>query len=157
MSADRPEARLEALGIVLPPPPPGVGRYIPARRYGDVITTASISAKDGPRLRFLGRLGSELSVADGQESARLALVNCLAAVRAELGSLDGVAEVVRITGYVASAPDFFEQHQVVDGASELAHEVFGDDAGRHVRAAVGVAALPNNCSVGIELTVTVAD
>lgn len=138
-----------------PTPPPGLGRYVAARRYGEVVTTSSISAKDGPVLRFLGRVGEDLDVAAGRESARLAALNCLRAVRAELGSLDAVSHAVRITGYVASAPDFHDQHLVVDAASAAVLDVLGDDAGRHVRAALGVLALPGRCSVGIELTVAV--
>lgn len=148
-----PEQRLVELGITLGSPPPPAGHYVPVRRYADVITTASISSKQGSELRHLGLLGADLDVAAGQESSRLAMINCLAAVRSEIGSLDLVSHVVRITGYVASAPGFVEQHKVMNGASDLALEVFGDDAGRHVRAAIGVASMPNNCSVGVELTV----
>lgn len=148
-----PEQRLGELGITLGAPPPPAGHYVPVRSYADVVTTASISSKQGGELRHLGLLGADLDVEAGQESSRLALINCLAAVRAEIGSLDLVSHVVRITGYVASAPGFVEQHKVMNGASDLALEVFGEDAGRHVRAAIGVASMPNNCSVGVELTV----
>lgn len=149
-----PEARLQQLGLVIGRAPSPAANYVPVRRYGSVVTTASISAKRGDQPRFLGRLGEELNVDEGRESARAALINCLAVVRAEIGSLDLVDHVVRITGYVASAPGFTDQHRVMDGACDLACELFGD-AGRHVRAAIGVAALPNNCSVAVELTVVV--
>lgn len=151
-----PEQRLAELGITLGAPPPPAGHYVPVRRYADVVTTASISSKQGGTLRHLGLLGADLDVPTGQQSARGAMINCLAAVRSEIGSLDLVSHVVRITGYVASAPGFLEQHTVMNGASDLAIEVFGEEAGRHVRAAVGVAAMPNNCSVGVELTVALA-
>lgn len=147
-----PQQRLADLGLELPIVPTPAGAYVPVRWVGQFVMTSSISAKAGGRPRYLGRLGEELTLAEGQESARLAVLNCLAAVASAVDDLNLVTSVVRVTGYVSSAPGFTEQHRVVDAASHLLGEIFGDD-GAHVRAAVGVAALPLNCSVGIELTV----
>lgn len=146
--------RLAALGLELPIVPTPAGAYLPVRRAGPFVITSSISAKDGARTRYLGRLGENLTIAEGRESARLAVLNTLAAV-ASVIDLDEVAAVVSVTGYVSSTPGFDKQHRVVDGASELLHDIFGD-AGRHTRAAIGVASLPLGCSVGIALTVVTA-
>ncbi len=101
-----------------------------------------------------GKLGGELTVEQGQAAARICALNCLAVVRAALGELDRVAQVVKLTGFVASAPGFTQQSQVVNGASELLVEVFGE-RGRHARAAVGVAELPLGAPVEVELVVEV--
>lgn len=154
--ADAREARLRELGYPIPRLAVPAGSYVPVVRYGDTLVTSSISAKDGPNTRLLGRLGADLDLETGQESARLAVLNCLAALRHELGSLDEIERIVRVVGYVNSSPDFTEQHRVVDAASNLLTDVFGD-RGVHVRAALGVASLPLGCSVGIEVTATAAE
>lgn len=151
MTPATPLDRLAARGLALPPPPSPAGSYVPARREGRVITTSSISAKHGATLRYLGQVGGDLSVDEGRRSASDATLNCLSVIHQLAGSLNRVESVVRVVGYVSSAPGFVDQHKVMDAASELLLDVFGD-AGAHTRAALGVAALPANCSVGVELT-----
>ena len=104
------------------------------------------------KLAFTGKLGLDLTVEEGYDAAKIACVNALAILKSELGSLDGVKRIVKVTGYVASAPDFYDQPKVVNGASELLAEVFGE-SGRHARAAVGCLSLPANTPVEIEMIV----
>lgn len=150
------EARLAALGITLPPPPAPQGSYQPARRVGNLVYTSGMSAiRDGQR-QYVGRLGAEISVEDGYASARGAAINCLAAVRSIVATLDAVEAVISLTGYVRSAPEFDRQPKVVDGASDLLTEVFGEK-GRHTRAAIGVSELPFGISVEALLVVALRD
>jgi enamine deaminase RidA (YjgF/YER057c/UK114 family) len=137
-------------------PPPPAGNYVPAVQVGGYITTSSISAKRDGQIRYPGRLGEELDLQDGIESARDAAINCIAAMRAELETLSRIARVVRVVGYVSSTPSFHDQHLVLNGASDVVLAVFGE-RGRHARAAIGVASLPLDCSVGVEITAYVGD
>lgn len=150
------EHRLAELGIVVPQLPPPVAVYVPAVRTGRVVYASGQTPTIDGVLQVRGRLGEGVSVEEGQRAARLAALNCLAEVRALLGSLDAVSRVVRLTGYVASAPGFGEQPYVINGASELMEQVFGD-AGRHARSAIGVAELPFGAPVEVELIVEVAE
>ncbi|MFW6598553.1 RidA family protein [Propionibacteriaceae bacterium Y2011] len=149
---DRIADRIRELGHELEVMPRPAGSYVPVKRAGDLVITSSISAKRGTELRHVGQVGDVIGLAEARESAVLAVINCLTVLRAELGSLERITDVVRLTGWVNSAPGFVDQHKVVDAASEFLVELYGD-AGRHARAALGIAALPMNCSVGIELTV----
>jgi Putative translation initiation inhibitor, yjgF family len=146
------EHRLAELGIVVPQLPPPVAVYVPAVRTGRVVYASGQTPTIDGVLQVRGRLGEGVSVEEGQRAARLAALNCLAEVRALLGSLDAVSRVLRLTGYVASAPGFGEQPYVMNGASELMEQVFGD-AGRHARSAIGVAELPFGAPVEVELIV----
>lgn len=146
------EARCRELGLSLEKLAVPAGNYVPARRFGDVVITSSISAKDGNTPRYLGKLGDTLDTDAGRESARDAAINCLAAIRSLIDSLDNISHAVRVVGYVNSTPDFDQHHKVVDAASDLLIDVFGE-RGQHTRAAIGVDGLPLNCSVGIELTI----
>lgn len=149
-----PLERLEQLGITLPPPIAPLAAYVPARRSGSfVYTSGQLPMVDGA-LPATGKVGDEVSSEAAAALARIAALNALAAVHALVG-LDSVVGVVKVVGYVASAPDFTGQPAVVNGASELLGEVFGD-AGAHARSAVGVAALPLGAPVEIELIVEVA-
>lgn len=150
------EQRLAELGIVVPQLPPPVAVYVPAVRTGRVVYASGQTPTIDGVLQVRGRLGEGVSIEEGQRAARLAGLNCLAEVRALLGSLDAVSRVVRLTGYVASAPGFGEQPYVMNGASELMEQVFGD-AGRHARSAIGVAELPFGAPVEVELIVEVAE
>jgi len=150
------EHRLAELGIVVPQLPPPVAVYVPAVRTGRVVYASGQTPTIDGVLQVRGRLGEGVSVEEGQRAARLAALNCLAEVRALLGSLDAVSRVLRLTGYVASAPGFGEQPYVMNGASELMEQVFGD-AGRHARSAIGVAELPFGAPVEVELIVEVAE
>jgi len=153
MSAER---RLADLGITVPTLPPPVASYVPAVRTGRLVFASGQTPTIGGVLQVRGKLGDGVSVEEGHRAARLAALNCLAEVRGLLGSLDAVSRVVRLTGYVASAPGFGEQPAVVNGASQLIEEVFGD-AGRHARSAIGVAELPFGAPVEIELIVEVRE
>jgi enamine deaminase RidA (YjgF/YER057c/UK114 family) len=149
-----PEERLSALGLALPPVPAPVAAYIPAVRSGaHVFTSGQLPMVDGA-LAMTGKVGAEVTAEQANELARTAALNAIAAVHAELGDLSNVRRIVKVVGYVASAPDFTGQPGVINGASELLGEVFGD-AGRHARSAVGVAVLPLDAPVEIELVVEV--
>ena len=146
--------RMAELGIELPPVPAPLASYVPARRVGDLVfSSGQLPTRDG-RPVYTGKLGQDLTVEQGQEAARVAALNCLAAVAAEIGSLDEIEAVVKLTGYVASAPGFVDQPLVANGASTLLEQVFGE-AGKHARAAVGVAELPRGVPVEVELIVCV--
>lgn len=150
------EGRLVELGISLPVLPPPVAVYVPAVRTGRIVYASGQTPTVEGVLQVRGKVGGDVTVEDGQRAARLAALNCLAEVRALLGSLDLVSRVVRLTGYVASAPGFGEQPSVINGASELLEQVFGE-AGRHARSAIGVAELPFGAPVEVELIVEVGE
>src|SRR2546422_4392318 len=144
------EARLAELKITLPPAPKPVATYVPAVRAGDLLFLSGTGPfKDGV-IAFAGKLGKDLTVEQGYEAARLTLLNSLARVRQELGTLDRVTRVVRLTGHVASAEGFTQQPAVINGASDLLVQIFGD-AGRHARLALGAAELPLNMAIELEL------
>src|SRR4028118_362623 len=151
---DSPEERLKDLGYELPAPPPPAGSDVPAARAGSLLFTAGqLPFKEGA-LAYVGKVGREVSVEEAQQAARLCAINALAAVEAEAG-LENVRRVVKVTGYVSSAADFNNQPMVLNGASELLGEVFGEK-GIHARSAVGVAELPLDAPVEIELVVEMA-
>lgn len=149
------EAKLVELGITLPPPPKPVATYIPAVLTGQLLFLSGVVPFRDGKLVLEGKLGKDLTVEQGYEAARIALLNALAIVRSELGSLDRVAKVVRLIGYVASAEGFTQQPAVINGASDLLVRIFGE-AGRHARAAVGAAGLPLDAPVELELIVEVS-
>ncbi|ACZ42850.1 Endoribonuclease L-PSP [Thermobaculum terrenum ATCC BAA-798] len=149
------EARIKELGIEIPEPARPLAAYVPTVRTGNLVFVSGQLPTRGGELVARGKLGEGVSLEDGQEAARVAAINALAALRAELGSLDLVRRIVKLTGYVASAPGFVAQPQVINGASELMQAVFGE-SGRHARAAVGVSELPNGAPVEVELIAEVA-
>ena len=142
-------ARLAELGLALPPVAAPGGAYVPAVRAGQFVYTAGqLPTVDG-KLSAVGKVGSQVSVLDAAALARVCALNALAAA-ASVAGLDAIRRIVKVTGFVASAPGFNSQPQVVNGASELLLEVFGE-AGRHARSAVGVAELPLDAPVEVEL------
>ena len=148
------EARLTELGITVPDVVPPVAAYQPTARSGNLVFTAGqLPARDGEMLA-VGKLGAGVSEEEGYECAKQCALNALAAIKAEIGSLDDVVRVVKVVVFVASTPDFTAQPKVANGASEFLGEVFGD-AGRHARSAVGVSVLPLDVPVEVELTVEV--
>jgi enamine deaminase RidA (YjgF/YER057c/UK114 family) len=150
------EERLAALGLSLPPVVAPLAAYVPAVRAGSfVYTSGQLPMVDG-QLMSAGKVGTEVGAAEAAALARTCALNALAAAASVAGGLAGIKRVVKVTGFVASAPDFTGQPQVVNGASELLLEVFGE-AGRHARSAVGTAVLPLNAPVEVELIVEVAD
>jgi enamine deaminase RidA (YjgF/YER057c/UK114 family) len=146
--------RLSELGLTLPTAPVPVANYVPARQFGDLVFASGQTPTVDGRLTMRGKLGAEITVEQGQEGARLCALNCLAAVAGLLGDLDRVAAVLKLTGYVASAPGFVDQPAVINGASVLLEQVLGD-AGRHARAAIGLAELPGGAPVEVDLVLAV--
>ena len=145
-----PAERLAALGLTLPPVAAPVAAYLPAlRTSGFVYTSGQLPTVDG-KLPAAGKVGGEVSASDAAALARTCALNALAAAAAAAGGLDSIRRIVKVTGFVASAPGFNGQPQVVNGASELLIQVFGED-GRHARSAVGVAELPLDAPVEVEL------
>ncbi|HXV92787.1 MAG TPA: RidA family protein [Pseudonocardia sp.] len=152
--ATTPSERLRELGLVLPAVAPPAGAYVPARRTGSLVFTAGqVPFVDGA-LAATGKVGAEVDVEQAQELARICALNALAAVDGLVG-IDAVTGVVKVVGFVASATGFTGQPAVVNGASNLLGEVFGE-AGQHARSAVGVAELPLGAPVEVELVVEVA-
>jgi enamine deaminase RidA (YjgF/YER057c/UK114 family) len=144
-----PEQKLKEIGIVLPAAPAALGAYVPCVQAGNLLfLSGQLPLREGKLLR-VGRLGESVSVSDAQEDARQAVMNALSNVKAFLGNLDRVAGCVKVSGYVASAPDFTDQPKVLNAASELLREIFGEQ-GRHARAAVGVSVLPLNSPLEID-------
>ncbi|MGH7253578.1 MAG: RidA family protein, partial [Nitrospiraceae bacterium] len=148
------EHKLTQLGIELPSPPQPVATYVPAVQAGDLLFLSGVVPFRDGKLALVGKLGTDLTVEQGYEAARIALLNALAIVRKELGTLDRVKKVVRMVGHVASADGFVQQPAVVNGASDLLVKIF-DDAGRHARVAVGAAELPLNAPVELEIILQV--
>ena len=145
------EAQLKQLGIALPEMTSPVANYVPWVRSGSLVfVSGQITLGPDKKLHYLGAVGADFSVEDGRNAARMAAINVLAAVKDALGGdLDRVVRVVKVTGFVNAAPGFTQHPDVVNGASDLFVEVFGD-AGRHARAAVGASSLPRNVAVEIE-------
>ncbi len=148
------ENRLSELGLVLPDAPKPVAAYIPAKQSGKLVFTAGQLPMVNGELISKGLLGQEVAIEDANKAARVCTLNALAAIKGVIGDLDRIKQIVRVVGYVASIPTFTQQPAVVNGASELLLEIFGD-AGKHARSAVGMAVLPLNASVEIELTIEV--
>jgi enamine deaminase RidA (YjgF/YER057c/UK114 family) len=150
------ERRMVDLGIVLPPAPAPPGNYVAAYVHDDLAETAGhLPFRDGA-IVSPGALGAEVDVEAGVEAARVATLNALASLRAAIGSLDRVRRVVKLRGYVRATAEFDRHHLVTNGASDLVLAIFGSEAGRHVRASVGIASLPFDAPVEIELGVVLA-
>ncbi|MUL79755.1 RidA family protein [Mycolicibacterium sp. CBMA 226] len=146
--------RLAELGIELPEVVAPLAAYVPAVRTGNLVYTSGQLPLQGGQLPAEGKVGAEVSVEDGKALARICGLNALAAVHALVG-IDSVVRIVKVVGFVASAPGFNGQPGVINGASELLGEVFGP-AGAHARSAVGVSELPLNAPVEVELIVEIA-
>jgi enamine deaminase RidA (YjgF/YER057c/UK114 family) len=148
-----PETALQATGLVLPQLPAPGGNYLSAKRVGSIIYLAGVISVgvDGV---ITGTAGENRSVAEGYEAAKACALTQLAVLKRELNSLDRIAEILTVNGYVCAAPGFAESPSVINGASDLFVEIFGD-AGRHVRAAIGVTALPRDALVELQMTVRV--
>lgn len=147
--------RLSQLGIELPPASAPVANYVMTRRSGALLFVSGHIGRQSGQVAA-GRLGESLSAQDGRALARSTMIDVLATVRAALGSIDSVRAVLKLTVYVNSTPDFTEQSAVANGASDLLVEVFGEQAGRHARAAVGVAQLPLGAAVELDAVFEVA-
>ena len=146
--------KLQEMGVTLPSVAAPLASYVPAKRVGDQLwTSGQLPFVDG-ELPAAGKVGAEVTTEKATELARTAALNALAAIDSEVG-LDNVTQVLKVTGFVASAPDYTQQPAVINGASDFIGELFGD-AGTHVRSAVGVAVLPKNSPVELELVVETA-
>jgi enamine deaminase RidA (YjgF/YER057c/UK114 family) len=149
-----PNERLAELGLTLPAVVAPVAAYVPTARTGNLVwTSGQLPFVDG-KLSVTGKVGAEVDPETAKQLARTCALNALAAIAAEVGDLDKVRRVVKVVGFVASAPAFFGQPGVINGASELLGEVFGDN-GSHARSAVGVAVLPLDAPVEVEVVVEV--
>jgi enamine deaminase RidA (YjgF/YER057c/UK114 family) len=149
------EARLSELGLELPPVPDAVANYIPGVLVGEVLFLSGTIGKIKDTLVYQGKLGAELTVEQGYQSARLCTLNHLAMAKAVLGDLDRIVRVVRLIGYVNSAPGFTEAPWVVNGASDLLVELLGEEKGRHARAALNINELTFDAPVETVLTLQV--
>jgi len=149
-------ARLKELGIELPEVAKPLASYVPAVRTGNLVYTSGQLPTRAGKLAATGKVGAEVSTEDAAGMARTCALNALAAAASVAGGLDGIRRIVKVVGFVASAPGFSGQPQVINGASELLIAVFGED-GKHARSAVGVAELPLNSPVEVELIAEVRD
>lgn len=150
------EQRLEEAGYALPEVGKPLAAYVPTMRDCDnIYTSGQLPLIDG-KLGATGKVGEEVSVADAADLARTCVLNGLAAIKAEVGDLDKISQITKVVGFVSSATDFAEQHVVVNGASEFLGEIF-QERGTHARSAVGVAMLPMNAPVEVEMIVNVAE
>lgn len=148
------EEKLRSLGHELPPAPGAAGNYLPFRRAGNLLFLSGSIAVRADGSLITGKAGADKTVAEGYEAARVCALNQLAVIKAAIGSLDGVRQVVMLNGYVNAAPDFTEVPAVINGASDLLVALFGD-AGRHARAAVGAGSLPKGVLAEVQMTVEV--
>lgn len=147
------DERLRELGIVLPKPPVPVAAYLPSVIFdGNMVYVSGQDCRKDGELLYKGKLGNELTVEQGKECARQSMCNCLAALKYSVGDLDRVKRIVKVLGFVASAPGFGEQPYVLNGASELLIDIFGEN-GKHARAALGTNELPFGTPVEIEMIV----
>jgi enamine deaminase RidA (YjgF/YER057c/UK114 family) len=144
------EKRLKEKGIELPPPPSPMGAYVPAVVTGSLVFVSGQLPRWGNEMRCTGKVDAELDLVRAREAARLAALNAVSVLKAAVSDLDRVRRIVKLRGSVASSPGFVNQPEVVNAASEVMVEVFGE-AGKHARMAVGVAELPGRASVGIEI------
>jgi len=147
--------KLKELHLALPLPPQPLATYVPAIQAGGFLFLSGVLPMRDGQLAFSGKLGRDLTAEQGMEAARLALLNALAIAKQELGTLDRITRVVKVVGYVASAEGFVQHPQVLNGASDLLVEIFGE-AGRHVRVAVGAAELPRGAPVEIEIVLAIS-
>jgi len=148
------EEVLKDLGIELPEVPKPAAVYLPAKTVGNLVYTSGQDCRVDGVLLYEGKVGSDLTIEQGQEAARQTMINCLAALKNEIGDLNRVKQVVKLLGFVNSAPGFVEQPYVINGASELLEEVFGEK-GRHARSAISSNELPFNTPVEIEMIVEI--
>ena len=146
------DEKLELLGISLPTPPKPAGSYIPVVRTGNLIfVSGQIPVKDG-QVQFKGQVPTSISVEEAQKAAKLCITNALAQLKSELGTLDKISKIIRVSGFVNSSSEFYEHPKIINAASDLLFEIFGEK-GKHTRIAVGVSSLPLNSAVEIDLIV----
>ena len=148
------EKKLKEMGIEIPDVPKPAASYIPAVQTGNLIFTAGQGCKKEGVLVYTGKLGKDLTVEEGYEAAKVSIINCLAILKGYLGDLDRIKKIVKLLGFVASAPGFDQQPYVINSASELLEEAFGEK-GKHARSAIGTNELPFGTPIEIEMIVEV--
>jgi enamine deaminase RidA (YjgF/YER057c/UK114 family) len=148
------EARLAEKGLQLPVAPKPIANYVRAVRAGNLLFLAGHGPSKDGKMQYVGKVGKELTVEEGYQAAQLVALNCLASAKEALGGLDRVKRVVKVLGMVNCPPDFGQQPQVINGASDLLVDLYGD-GGRHARSAVGVGSLPDGIAVEIEIILEV--
>lgn len=148
------DKRLKELGIVLPEPPKPAAVYVSAMTFGNLVYTSGNDCRIDGKLMFEGKLGRELTIEQGQKAARQTAINLLAVLKAHLGDLDKINKIVKLLGFVNSAPGFVEQPYVINGASQFLEAIFGE-RGKHARSAIGTSELPFNTPVEIEMIVEI--
>lgn len=153
-TAGRVERALAGMDLALPPAPRAVANYVGAVVAGNLVFVSGHGPVQDGELIYRGKLGREFTTAQGRDAARLVMLNCLASLKAAIGSLDRVRRVVKLLGMVNGTPEFTEQPQVIDGASDLLVAIFGE-RGRHARSAVGMGSLPFSIAVEIEMVVEI--
>ncbi|MBF8982737.1 RidA family protein [Lutibacter sp. B2] len=144
------EKRLKELNIKLPECPKPAAIYVPVVLSDQFIFVSGQTPKDGSTLLYKGKLGRDLTVEEGYDASRVCVLRCISALKSIVGNLDNIESIVKLTGYVNSSDDFYEQSSVINGASELIEEIF-EDKGKHARVAVGTNVLPGNAAVEIEM------
>ena len=149
------DEKLDLLNIILPIPPKPAGSYVPVVVTGKLaFVSGQIPIKDG-KVAFLGKVPKDTSVEEAQKAAKICVINALAQIKNEIGSLDRVSRIIRVSGFVNSTPEFTEQPKVINAASDLLYEIFGN-SGQHSRIAIGVASLPLNSCVEIDMVVEIS-
>ena len=149
------ESKLIELGLCLPNPPKSVGAYLPAQRTGNLLYLSGTTCYlENGQLLYTGRVGNELNIEQGYQAAKQTMLNLLSVIKAEIGDLDRVERIIKLNGYVNSAPDFDKQPAVINGASELLEAIYGP-RGKHARTSIGVSDLPGHIPVEIEMIVQV--
>ncbi len=148
------EQKLREMGLELPEAPAPVAAYVPCVRTGNLVFVSGQVPRVKGELRYRGHVGAELSVSEGEEAARVCALNALSIMKNEIGDLDKIRRIVKVTGYVASSEGFHQQPKVIDGASVFLGQLLGDK-GKHARAAVGVNELPLGVSVELDMVVEV--
>jgi len=147
------EKRVKELGIILPKVPKPVAVYIPAKKVGNLVFCSGQGPVEKGKCVYVGKVDSERTIEEGYKAARICVLNCLAAIKSLLGSLDKIDEIVQVRGFVNSTPDFEKQPQVINGASELLKQIFGEK-GKHARCALGTSSLPGNITVELEMIIS---
>jgi len=141
--------KLKELGVTVPEPLPAMGSYVPAVLAGNILFVAGHPPVENGKIRYKGKVGKDVTLEDGRHAAQLCIINCLAAARGVLGDLDRIERVVKLTGYVNCLEDFEKHPDVINGASDLLEQMWGEN-GRHARAAVGSISLQANIAVEVE-------
>lgn len=143
------EERLKELGITLPPAPQPLGAYVPCVRSGNLLFLSGILPLRDGKIQITGRVGESVTIEEARQEARQVVINALSILKATIGNLDLVKRCIKLSGYIASSADFVEQPTILNAASELLYEVFGEK-GRHARVAIGVSTLPLNSPIEID-------